>query len=168
MDAPVFKKLTDIENQQGNPYNTAEGQQTVSIAEPFWVRMSREGIMAFMYTMGETINNTYVTRDKRLTASKGRRLYLARISFSTTVAARVTIQVRNINYARQETPLNTMPTSYFDSFYVKPYENVERVYNGELWLEEGMSLDFKYQSLVTDESGLIDVSAMGWEVVVNA
>lgn len=43
MDAPVYKKLTDIENQRENPFNTAEGQEIVSISENFWSRLARQG-----------------------------------------------------------------------------------------------------------------------------
>jgi hypothetical protein len=43
MDAPVYKKLTDIENQRENPFHTKHGQDVVSISENFWARISREG-----------------------------------------------------------------------------------------------------------------------------
>lgn len=47
MDAPVYKKLMDIESQQENPFNTAFGQKIVAIEENFWSRMLRYGRSAY-------------------------------------------------------------------------------------------------------------------------
>ncbi|MDP4174144.1 MAG: hypothetical protein Q8933_09270 [Bacteroidota bacterium] len=161
--------INTSDNSTENPYQSAEGQQPVSIAEPFWVRMNREGMMAFGYRQSIGTNNTYSTVSGIMIPSKGRRLYLARFSVSSDKALRATIQITGLDYARRDMPTSdSMVNTYLDTFFVPQNGCVERVYNGELWLEEGMSLDIKYQTLVTSETGLLDVSAMGWEVAVNA
>lgn len=64
MDAPVYKKLVDIEEHLENPFFTKEGQLVVSESENFWQRALRYGRSAYGCSFGSNLtanitNNTY-------------------------------------------------------------------------------------------------------------
>lgn len=167
MDAPVFKKLIDIENSFENPQHTKEGQLVVSPADTFWTRLGREGEMVSGYAQNGTINDL-LTGPALIAPGIGRRLYPARICVATTINARVTITVNSIKHGRSYTPSQSIPTYYYETFYVQANDSKIITYNGELWLKEGATLKVAFQALTTGETGKYDCSAMGWEVAVNA
>ena len=116
MDAPVYKKLTDIENQRENPSQNAIGQEVVSIAEDFYTRLWREGRPVNQYTQGSPLTANVLTNGgSALTASPGCILYPTVISVSTDVDAMIMI--------RYTTKINQAGVSndgkLFDIGYVK-------------------------------------------------
>lgn len=93
MDAAVYKKLMDIENQRENPSQNAIGQDVVSIGEDFYTRLWREGRPVNQYTQGSALTaNTLTNGGSSLAASPGCILYPTVISVCTDVDAMVMIR----------------------------------------------------------------------------
>lgn len=91
MDAPVYKKLTDIENQRENPYQTSYGHDVISIQESFEARLFREGRPANTFTQGTTANASVLTSAASLKPSPGCVLVPMSILISCDVDAVVQI-----------------------------------------------------------------------------
>lgn len=93
MDAPVYKKLMDIENHQGNPFGTKHGQDNVSVVESFWARLAREGRPKGQAISNTTLPNNSTFVSTSLTPSVDCILYPRYINVSATVDCELDIQI---------------------------------------------------------------------------
>lgn len=58
MDAPVYKKLVDLDNRHENPFATKEGQIAISINETWQSRLARLGLIKNIYSSSGGITLT--------------------------------------------------------------------------------------------------------------
>jgi hypothetical protein len=92
MDVPVYKKLTDLENQAENPFGTKTGHGVVSISETFWARIARLGRPAGGSLDNKAIPNNSALVTSSYTASVDTIFYPKVVSVSCNVDAELTIQ----------------------------------------------------------------------------
>lgn len=133
MDAPVYKKLSDIESRRENPLNTAFGQDAVSVAETFWGRTSREGKIkstgALKYALPNTSAYSYYT----FNATVDTMFYPKVVSISADVDAELIIQY-NSN-------LPQVVSMYVFRGFVKAGTPVIITFDGDLYINPSATLN---------------------------
>lgn len=165
----IINKDLAVKPMQENPFGTAHGQSAVSVAESFWSRLSREGIMVAGYKQDHAITDTITSSSEVLKVGIGRRLYVSRLIFSSNVDARGVVKVDYMKYYKQEAAgATTLSETFWMPFYVRAMGTVELKFDGDFWIEEGMSLTVRGQTLSTGATGKMDFFGMGWEVAVSA
>lgn len=94
MDAPVYKKLSDIESHRENPLGTTVGQDVFSVSETFWARIAREGRQPKgAYTNNTALPNTGAFTSIAINPSVDCAFYPKYVSVSATVDAELIIQL---------------------------------------------------------------------------
>lgn len=167
MDAPVYKKLLDIERQQENPFHTSEGLTVVSEAENFWVRLSREGTQVTGYKE-VTATNT-LTIESFMSPGASRRFYPKRLILTAMKDTKVLVGWSTKHGRTVAVGVNSMPTMAFQQVVIPAGNCVVVSYDGDFFLDGSSSpLELHCQSLVTGETGKLYVSIDGWEVTPNA
>jgi hypothetical protein len=159
MDAPVYKKLTDIDKHFENPFSSKEGQLPVSLTENFWSRLSREGRPWNNSLSGSNVTNTMAFFGVTV-PSAGCRVYVSTVMFSCDKDAVFNIVARH-NITGSGTTLLT------HIVFVKAGNPVVMKFDGDLIIEDGGDFKIGCQTTVTSETGKLYASYSGIEVAAN-
>lgn len=153
MDAPVYKKLVDLENLHENPHGTPVGQLVVSTSENFWARLVRLGRWRNQIWDGTTLTAGTTAFPSALQTSPNHIFYPKRVVISANVDCACKIQVA--------TSLGA-DSSYYVEAYVKAGTPLVINFDGEVCCFAGGSVS----AIVTNASanGLIFGSVTGVEV----
>jgi hypothetical protein len=162
MDAPVYKKLVDIDNHIENPFSTKEGQLPVSLTENFWARLSRYGRPWGGYTAFTTASNTPTAMIK--TPNIGNVVYVSTVMASCTVDAFFYISFRQ-GFGGNSTDPSGMQTN---CYFAKAGTPVIVKFDGDVIIGDSGDARVTVQTTNTGESGTLYASITGIEVAVNA
>lgn len=164
MDAPVYKKLVDIEEHTENPFFTKEGQLVVSESENFWQRALRYGRTAFKYVGNSTLNAGITQISLTFQPSAGTIFIPDCVSVSANVDATVFIsyQVGDSNFKGFD---STMTDEYLAVAFCKAGTPLTIKLDGSLQIVAGGQIQCRIQG-VTNGQGFASVH--GVEVTKHA
>lgn len=163
MDAPVYKKLVDIDDHVENPFSSKHGQLPISTVESFWARLARHGRPWGGYTAGSAVSNTL--QDKLvIPPTSGNIAYLSTAMLSCTVDAFFYISVRP-NFGG-----NISDTSGFQShcIFAKAGTPIVVKFDGEVFVSDSGDIKISCQTTNASETGKLYGSLNGIEVAINA
>lgn len=165
MDAPVYKKLSDIESLRENPYNTKFGQDVVSIEETFEARLYRQGRPNTASALGFSFNGTNVV-GLSLSPSLGCELYPIKIMFSADQDCVLNIQYgTHLSLIQANNAQTDASGNIYDTAFLKAGTPLVIRYKGEIKIHEKGAI----QLLVTTTLATkIYASIYGIEVTNNA
>jgi hypothetical protein len=168
MSSIVYKKLTDIENQKENPFNTAFGQSVVTVEENFWSRLLRYGRSAyktwFEISIGAadsinalaefvpTPNTVFIPKVLTFSASVDCLMYVLYKPASNYNVFESILSTTSEVYAVVRVTKNTPYTLYFD---------------GDIQIAEGGNITVVVKPL-SEANGKVDGCIRGTEVTSRA
>lgn len=161
MDAPVYKKLVDLDNHIENPFETPTGQLPVSMNENFMSRLWREGVPVQIFTNGLSVPSATNTKVASTTTSLGKDFIPLCISISCDQDAILqivwTTGLVNTGYNSQGV--------WYETLFCKAGTPFIRNLQGEIKIPEGLGLNVYVNPTTT---GKAYVNIYGIEVISNA
>lgn len=166
MDAPVYKKLSDIESRRENPFQTPFGQDVVSIEESFEARLYRQGRMISSSNGAGSLGVVSNSNSLSITASPGCELFPLYFTFSANQDCYLLVQyITNLSQNQVNGVASANVGTMYEPVFLKAGTPYCRNLKGEIRLFEGGSLNLL---VTTTIATTIYCSAFGIEVTTNA